>query len=137
MSNIVSKEELQKLSHKDQVRFALFCANQIKNKWESNSACIKAINTVKLWLDNKATAEECRAATRNAHAVAAVSTNAAAFAAYATVSANYADTVAYAAADTAAYAAADATDMRRQQREYYNDLRYVNENFEKIILESI
>jgi hypothetical protein len=146
MSNYsaITLSELQKLSHKDQVRFALFCAKSVSHLGSHHEIQL-AIKTVELWLDNKATTEECRAAADAADYAAAYAVYPAAYAAvaaaYATVAANYAAAdAAYAigaAANAVIYAAgvaADANDLLRQQREYYNNLRYVNENFEKIVL---
>ena len=57
---IVSEKELKLLSHKDIVRFALFCAEQVKDNWKDIPECVRAIETVERWLEGKASAEECR-----------------------------------------------------------------------------
>ena len=58
----MSQEDLSLLSHNFQVRFALFCAYQVKDKWDKIPECYKAIRVVSLWLEGKASSEECRAA---------------------------------------------------------------------------
>jgi hypothetical protein len=55
----ITINNLKGLSHKDQVRFALFCAYQIKSKWENIPSSVEAIRLTELWLEGKATVEEC------------------------------------------------------------------------------
>jgi len=162
MSNysITTSSELQKLSHKNQVRFALFCAKAVSHL-NPNHEIQLAIKTVELWLDNKATAEECKKAADAAYAYAdaAYATDyasyAGAHAAYAGAAYADADAASYAAGAAAhagcaahaaraasyaaaAYAGAHAAAAKNKaiqaQREYYDSLLYINENFEKIIL---
>jgi hypothetical protein len=150
MSNYsaITSSELQKLSHKDQVRFALFCAKSVSHL-SSHHEIQLTIKTVELWLDNKATTEECNSAAYAAYAAAAYADVAYAAAVYAVHAAGYAAgyagyAAAYAAANAAVYAgdavyaagyaANDANDLRRQQREYYNELLYIDKIFEKIVL---
>ena len=58
----VSKEELELLPHKDCVRFALFCAEQVRDSWKDIPECVVAIETAERWLEGKASAEECKVA---------------------------------------------------------------------------
>ena len=161
MLNRVSKEELQKLSHKNQVRFALFCAKAVSHLNPNHEAQL-AIRTVELWLDNKATVEECKKAADAGYAGAYAAADATDYASYAGAHAAYAG-AAYADADAASYAAGAAAHAGcaahaaraasyaaaayagahaaaaknkaiQAQREYYDSLLYINENFEKIIL---
>ena len=103
------KQWLEKLSHKSNVMFALFCAKQVIHLVNNDEAKV-AINTVERWLDGKATAEECGAATAAAyHAANAAAYAANAAAAYAAAhAANAAPAADAAPAAAAAYAAADA-----------------------------
>jgi len=143
MSNysMITLSELQKLSHKNQVRFALFCAKTVSHL-NLNHETQLAIKTVELWLDNKATAEECEKAADAAYADADA-TDAARAATDAAYAAGYA---AYADADAAAYAARAATDAAyavaraarnkaiQAQREHYNELLHIDRIFEKVAL---
>jgi hypothetical protein len=57
--------DLESLSHKDIVRFALFCAYQVQDKWITDIQAVKAIRTVELWLEDKATLKQCDQAADN------------------------------------------------------------------------
>ena len=159
---IVSEKELKLLSHKDIVRFALFCAEQVKDNWKDIPECVRAIETVERWLEGKASAEECRNTAYAADAHAVYTASAAAHAAHATDAAAYYATYvatraaysanaayAYAAAAAAAYAAhtdacatSDAYDyaaygnphLIEAQREYYNELLHFDDIAEKLLL---
>ena len=162
----VSKEELELLSHKDCVRFALFCAEQVKDGWRGVPECVAAIETAERWLEGKATAEECRIASYAAHDAAYAAADAAYYAAYyatyaayyaayyaatnanaAHTAANYAANAAHAtyAAHTADYAASDAADYAAHgkphlidaQRSYYEELLYFDDIAEKLLLGEI
>jgi hypothetical protein len=151
----ITEEHLKKLSHKMQVYFALFCANQVKENWTNIPECIEAIRVTELWLEGKASSKECK--------VAAAAAAAAAYAAAAAAAADAADAAAaYAAADAAdaadaaadaadaADAAADAADAAaayayaaayaakgkviKGQWDYYNELLNFDKNFEKVVL---
>jgi len=119
------KQWLEKLSHKSNVMFALFCAKQVIHLVNNDEAKV-AINTVERWLDGKATAEECRAAAATAYAATATAYAAYAAAAATAYAAAYADAAAaYAAAyadAAAAYAATTAAaatyEVKEQQIEY-------------------
>jgi len=138
----VSDKELELLSHKDCVRFALFCAEQVKEGWKGIPECVVAIETVERWLKGKAAEEECVNA-----ASAASAANAAADVAYtaasaaASAAADVAYTAAYAAvhAANAAYYAAYAAyagkpHLIEAQWNYYNELLYFDDIAEKLLL---
>ena len=55
----ITINNIKGLSHKDQVRFALFCSYQVKYKWKDIPSCVEAIRVTELWLEGKATAQEC------------------------------------------------------------------------------
>jgi len=122
----VSEEKLVLLSHKDCVRFALFCAEQVKEDWENIPECVRAIETTERWLEGKASAEECRntayaATNAAAHYATATATNAADAAAYATYA--------------AAYAAYDGkSHLIKAQRNYYLELLHFDDIAEKLLL---
>ena len=94
---IVTQKMLQKLNHKDQVRFALHCADQVKDKWKDIPEAVTAVAVTELWLEGKATSEECKLAANAGYAAA----NAAG---YAGSAAGYAGS----AASDAGYAGGDA-----------------------------
>jgi len=106
---------LNELSHKNKVRFALFCAKQTRHLTDNKEA-MQAINIVELFLEDKATAKKCRKASDAASyaaytsydAAAATAATAAATASYATsnTASNTTTTasVSYAAANASAYA---------------------------------
>ena len=113
MDQITSKE-LKLLSHNFQVRFALFCAYQVEDKWINTPEAVEATRITELWLDGKASNEECKVTAKAAaHAANAAyaATYAAANAAYAAAyAANAAANAVYATnAANAVYAAASAT----------------------------
>ena len=144
---IVSKEELLLLPHKDIVRFALFCAEQVRDGWENIPECVNAINIVERWLEGKATEEECWKATEEecwkateeecwkaayaASHAAAYAANAATYPASA--SAAYA---ASAAANAADYASASAGNphLIEAQWNYYEELLHFDDIAEKLLL---
>ena len=164
MSNLklVSEEELLLLSQQDCVRFALFCAEQVRDSWKGIPECVRAIETTERWLEGKASAEECRntayaATTAAVHAArAAYAAHNAAYAAYTAVHAARAVAyAAYAASHAAAYAAyaanvaaANAADVATvaytaahgkphlidAQRNYYEELLYFDDIAEKLLL---
>ena len=147
----VSEEELLLLSHKDCVRFALFCAEQVKEGWKGIPECFVAIETAERWLEGKASAEECRNATHVADAAryaahyanttaydAYYAAYAAAYAAYAASAASDAAAYAYAAARAAHYAtatyAAKKSHLIEAQWEYYLELLHFDDIAEKLLL---
>ena len=141
--------ELNELSHKDQVRFALFCAYQVEYIWCNEPDFINAIKLAELWLENKATAEECKVACKIINDIV--------------TNKNYLDTTiahGFLSADAAVYAvccslysigtfynsskaASNAgifagyvnKTFLQKQRNYYNELRDIDENFQRIVLE--
>ena len=144
---LLTKKQLSELSHKDQVRFALFCAYQVKNEWEKSLNCVNAIKITELWLENKVTSSECRSAASAAFSNPSKDIYTAAYAAYAASADADADVAAIYtgyAASTALYTratyptyATDKIKIIQAQIEYYNELKYINENFEKIVLEGL
>jgi hypothetical protein len=141
---LLTTEQLSELSHKDQVRFALFCAYQVKNEWEKSLNCVNAIKTTELWLENKVTSSECRSAASAAFSNPDKDIYTAAYVAYAAATdadADVAATYTGYVASTVAYAratyATDKIKIIQAQIEYYNELKYINENFEKIVLEGL
>jgi len=94
---------LNELSHKNKVRFTLFCAKQVKHLIDSKEA-MQAIDIVELFLEDKATAEECRKAANTVY-IASNTT----YAAYAAAASAATIAAAYTAASlTASYATAAA-----------------------------
>ena len=122
---------LELLPHKTNVRFALFCAHQVKHliPKEHQEVCLKAIEVAELFLVGKATKKECGkaadAANAAAHAYAANAAYAAAYAANA--SAAYAS-ASYAAVNAAAHAYASVSasnnqeTLKQEQMDYLRDL---------------
>jgi len=130
------KNDIQLLSNKDVVRFALFCARQVEDDWKGIPECKAAIEVAERWLEGKATKEECKDAAYAAYAAAA-------YAAAAYAAANAAANAAYAAVNTYAAAnaanAANAADANKEktvgeQWEYYNELLHFDEIAEKALL---
>ena len=120
---------LELLPHKTNVRFAIFCAHQVKHliPKEHQEVCLKAIEVVELFLVGKVTKEECRKAADAAISAASYTAYAAKAAAYAAnASAAYAsDAAAYAAyAANAANAAFynNQETIKQEQMDYLRDL---------------
>ena len=155
-----TKENLEKLSHHKQVMFACFCAEQVIHlvKEEHKSVCLKAVQTAYLFLEGKASKEECgsaanAAAAAYAYATAAAYANAAyanaAYAAYANATAaayanaayaaNAAATAAATAAANTAYANADANKEQtiKEQWNFYDQLLNGDKYFEEIVLQKV
>jgi hypothetical protein len=143
---MLTSHEIRQLSNKDQIRLALFCANQVRSNWGYLRQLVAAFETIELWLEDKATYEECqtnimiaaqfwdqgRADEVNAapyHAINSVLTGEnttpdyVIFAATATVK----------SADTR-FSYEERNAIVQQQIDYYTQLRYVDEILEKIIL---
>ena len=68
----VSRKELELLSHRDCVRFAVFCVEQVKDNWKDIPECVSAIEVANRWLEGRATAEECEIAARFTYATTSV-----------------------------------------------------------------
>jgi len=147
MSNLklVSEEELLLLPQQDCVRFALFCAEQVRDSWKGIPECVSAIETAERWLEGKASVEECKVAAYAAYDAAYY----AAYAAYAAVhaaravaratrAAVHAANAAYAAdaSHAAAYAAYanGKPHLIDAQWEYYNELLHFDDIAEKLLL---
>ena len=138
----VSRKELELLSQQDCVRFALFCAEQVRDSWRGVPECVAAVETAERWLEGKATEEQCRNTAYAAYAAAnaAAYANSAAYAAYdaAAHAANAASSAAcdavYAAnAASAAYANGN-LHLIEAQRNYYEELLYFDDIAEKLLL---
>lgn len=119
MSNSHSnwKNMLDKLNHKMQVMFAVFCAKQVIDLVDAKykEACLKAIEAAEGFVEGRVSKEECYAA---AYAAA----NAAGYAAGAANTAGAAN---------AANAVLTRKDVEQEQIRYYNELL----NFDKIVEE--
>jgi len=138
--------DLNLLPHRFQVDFAIFCAFQVKDKWKHIPVACEAVRMAQLWLDGKATSEQCYAAYAVAYAAhaAAYAAHAAAYAAYAAAyaAAAYAAYAAAAAANAAAHAAAHAAAANAAvkqkaidaQWEHYNYLLTFDDMVEQILL---
>jgi len=102
----IEREDLELLPNHKQIRFAIFCANQVIHlvPTEHMEVCLKAIGCAELYLEGKASKEECWVAANAAYAAAANAANAAYYAANAAANAANAANAAADAAD-AAYAA--------------------------------
>ena len=132
MTIYVCSKLLSKLSHKDQVRFALFCDYQVKNEWEKSIKVKKAIELVELWLEDKATTEDCevflgreRNMDQYPYSISTLT--------------SYHLSAEYARGASDYVLAAFVYDYKRKdiikaQRKYLNELLYVDDILEKIIL---
>lgn len=65
MTKRISTKALSKLCHKDQVRFALFCADQVRHMYVHGPEAIRCREVLDNWLENKATLDECIDAVEN------------------------------------------------------------------------
>jgi hypothetical protein len=156
---IIGKRDLGKLNHKMQVCFALFCARQVEKHWKDIPECVEAIRVTELWLEGKATGEECRIAYDLVHGVAELASdddahvdaaiNAPANAADAVGSAvlaaswdldgDFACTSAMFAAENTIYSTIGPTNKTKaieEQWDYYHELLNFDKNFEKVVLGS-
>ena len=135
---VVSKKDLAKLSHRYQVMFAVFCAEQVIHLVDPKckEICLKAIGAAKGWIRGEATAEECRAAAYDAayDAATAAAYDARAAANAAANAAAYDARAAAYAARAAAYAKKDKKKIVKQQWDYYSELLNLDENLEKILV---
>jgi hypothetical protein len=150
----ITEELISKLSHKDQVRFALFCANQTREFWYGSHVYENTYKLIELWLEDKATIEECINASSacyeecNSHYKPQTLTNAfiyagraLLYAAQAVNETHFTDTHIKLVSSNAIMAFsfgfkhyADTNKVEQDQLNYYNELRYIDENFEKIVL---
>ena len=142
----LTKQDLEKLPHKFQTMFAVFCAKQVFHliSEKDKNVYLKAIEAAEGFIEGTVSKDAANAAANAASAAytaayaAANAANAAGSAAYtaAYAAAIAAYTAAYAAAN-AAYAAANAANKEqiiKEQWEYYNELLNFEKNFEEIIL---
>ena len=124
----ISTFDLHILKHEFQVRFALFCTYQVKDRWDKTPSCIEAVKIVELWLEGKASSEECRAAGLAAdYAASGVVVSFTAFAA-----ANVSNAGAY-IANAADYAASNLAEIL-EQWDFYNELLHFDAIVEKALL---
>jgi hypothetical protein len=151
MNSSPTKQDLEKLPHNKQVLFACFCAERVMYlvREEHKAVCMRAIQAAYLFLEGKATKEDCRAAAHAAHAAYAASAAYAAYAASAAADAASADAAhaayaasadaahaAYAAsAASAASAAKSSSSVIEAQWDYYDQLLNTDKHFEEIVLE--
>ena len=135
----VSRDSLQMLPRRERVMFALFCAEQVKHlSGKDKESAVYCIKMVKLWLEGRATREQCRAAVVTANITG--SANAAYAAVYATnaiahddASAIYAE---YASAAVVAYITSDAAiiaQLIKAQQDYYDCLLNLDKYAEEMI----
>ena len=124
------KHFLYLLPHLSQVKFALFCANQVKHLMEDERS-LKALEVTSLFMEGKTTKEECKAADAAAYAAyvayaaVAVVADVAADAADAADAAAYVAYAAYATAYYATYA-----DLKQDQMTYLRSLVVDSLSFE-------
>jgi hypothetical protein len=135
------QSDLKKLCHHSQIYFAIFCAEQVFHLVEQKHqpVCRQAIDIAKLFIEGKATKEECRAAANAATADATYAAATAAYAADAAATAAY--VAAYAAANAAAYAATYATYAAKDKQAtikaqwvYYKELLAFETIIEDVLL---
>jgi hypothetical protein len=135
-----TKSDLKKLCHHSQIYFAIFCAEQVFHlvKQEHQPVCRHAIDIAKLFIEGRATKEECRAAAYAAYAAADAAANAACAAGYAAyvAAANVAANAAYAATAAADAAAAlkDKQAIIAAQWVYYKELLAFETIVEDVLL---
>jgi len=133
---------LNELSHKNKVRFALFCVKQVKHlidDEDSKKVTMQTVNIIELFLEDKATAEECKKAddvanivVYNAHASTGANTaafavlynaiHAAAYTVHATSHATYA---AYTVSHASYYTNANEPNkdqLKQEQMDYLREL---------------
>jgi hypothetical protein len=150
----INEELLCELSHKDQIRFALFCANQTREFWYGSNVYENTYKLIELWLEGKATVQECLDAGNACYDECNLYGNktltndfiyagrALLYAAQAVHETYYIDTHIRLVSSNAImaftfgqnYYYADTNKVEQDQLNYYNELRYMDENFEKIIL---
>jgi hypothetical protein len=120
----VTYEEREKLSHKDVIRFYLFSVNQYKRLWKNSPESVKAAELVQLWLDDKITSDYCLSFAQRL--VGEDVDNDVLDMLYSVTEPHY-----YPRMDLSY----DNEKMRVAQRRYYNELVYIDDIFEKLVLE--
>ena len=129
MRTEVTNENIAQLKHRDIVIFALFCAKQVERK-VNNIEAIKCMRVTELWLDGKATVEECMHAADTGYAANNIGYTTDCD--YAAVNAAY---IVY--TTNAVYYAAYAADTKVnkvKQEEYLYELININEIVEQQLL---
>lgn len=121
----VSEKELEELSYKDQARFSLFCCNYVKYQWKNNKESVEAIRLAELWLEDKIASNVCLEFANSLH--------------YGIMHDGVHDLI-YAIADGKDFSVFtnmgfNSERFNKAQRKYFNELRYVDDIFEKIVLE--
>ena len=130
-------QKLSKLPHKLQVRFALACARDIQHlvRTEDKEAIAKCLNTVELWLIDKASKQDVlnasssasiASAYSSAYSSASASSSAASYVSYAAASsyATASASAAHATASSAYYAAAASSTAASSANASNKDLDY-------------
>ena len=141
----ITRQEVQKLSHNFQVRFALFCTYQVKDRWDKTPSCIEAVKIVELWLDGRASSEECRVAAHAADcAVGSVGGVVVSYTAFAAANVSNAGACAAdynagacactASAAAGGYAGTSKDKVIKEQWDFYNELLHFDEIVEKALL---
>jgi hypothetical protein len=140
MEKIVSAEDLNKLPHRYQVMFAIFCTEQVVDlvREQDREVYVKALDTSKRWLRGEVSEEECRVAgdyayARTAGCAACAAIYAANAASTATYAAIYAANTAR-AARAGVYAGKNETSLVKEQWDYYYELLNLDSNLEKILV---
>ncbi len=115
VKNYNFKERLNKLSKKDCVRFAVFCAESVSDKLddETRDSSLNAITAAKLWVDGLLDIPSVKDAADAAAAAAAYAADSAAAAAAAGYAADAAGYAAYAADSAAAAAGGGALNQKQ------------------------
>jgi hypothetical protein len=151
----ITEELLNELSHKDQVRFALFCANQTREFWYDSHVYENTYRLIELWLEGKATIKECINASNACYEECYSYSNcnktltndfiyagrALLYAAQSVNETHYTNTHIKLVSGNTIIAfsfsfkhIADTYKAEQDQLNYYNELRYMDENFERIVL---
>jgi len=155
MRTEVTEENIGLLSYRNKVQFALFCVKQAIHLTDSHEAH-KCVDVLELWLEGKASADECMNASVDAngsnkvHAIpnthnnataAYYVVNAAYYAAYATaiIPSSYTTYATYTAANHVVTAIDQVFDYsasvtRKQQEAYLYELIHINEIVEQTLL---
>jgi hypothetical protein len=134
---------LNELSHKDIVRFALFCVNQVEHKWTARNydENTKVVKAVELWLKDEVVLYDISLYAANTDRIDSIVQ----YLAWTTIIHNskdkydYINSPAYYASRVAEIAILNLPDsvVYLEQIDYYNELRYIDDILEKIVLESI
>ena len=134
MRTEITDDNINKLPRKDRVRFALFCAKQVIHLAKEPEAH-ECIRVTELWLEGKASAEDCRRAVDATHVYydTTYADDAAAHAAHAAYYATYYEG-ATAATQTANYAIGADTTIKSKLEQYLYEFIHIDEIVEQILL---